>query len=420
MLNLHPKKWLFVLLYIAALAGCHHADPVAEEEIRPAPVKVVLARLLVIGQKTDLLGTTQALPNHLARISAPFEGRLFSILKTPDGKAVDEGQLVKAGDVIAQLDVRLLEASRAEAVATLEEMNEQKKQAEYAVQQASLEVKRLDDLAMLDQGSSSKLVRPIEKEKARLAWQDAESKLRGAIARQTAGLAKVKSLNDQIDLSTLRSPIAGRLGLLQVVPGQSLAVGVAVAEVLDLAEIDVISYVPQHTVTQLAIGMPARIKSTEESAAKESNGPLGRIVYIAQQAQAETGNYAVKIRFPNPDLKLKANAVVTVEVQIEEDKQRMTIPDSALMEDRDPPGVVVLDDSKIEKTRDGKEEQRGKARVLRATIGVRDRSWHVVELLSLENAETKEMVPLKDALIIIEGGHGLHDGDLVKIQAEED
>ena len=192
------------------------------------------------------------------------------------------------------------------------------------------------------------------------------------------------------------------------------------AEVLDLAEVDVISYVPQHTVTQLALGMPARIKSTEESATKDSNGPLGKIVYIAQQAQAETGNYAVKIRFPNPDLKLKANAVVTVEVQIEEDKQRMTIPDSALMEDQDPPGVVVLQDLKVEKTKEGKEEKRGKARLLRATIGARDRSWHVVELLSLENAETKEMVPLKEALIIVEGGHGLHDGDLVKIQVEDD
>lgn len=420
MLNLHPVKLLLALLSAVALAGCNRSAPAPEEEVRPAPVKVVSARLLVIGQKIELLGTTKALPNHLARISAPFEGRLYSILKAPGGQALEEGQVVKAGDVIAQLDIRLLEASRAEAVATLEEMNEQKKQAEYAVQQAGLEVKRLDDLALLDQGSNNKLVRPLEKEKARLAQQDAESKLRGVMARQAAGQAKVKSLNDQIELSSLRSPIAGRLGLLQVVPGQSLAVGAAVAEVLDLSEVDVISYVPQHTVTQLAMGMPARIKSTEESAIKESNGPLGKIVYIAQQAQAETGNYAVKIRFPNPDLKLKANAVVTVEVQIEEDKQRMTIPDSALMEDQDPPGVVVLQDLKVEKTKEGKEEKRGKARLLRATIGARDRSWHVVELLALENAETKEMVPLKEALFIVEGGHGLHDGDLVKIQVEDD
>jgi len=376
--------------------------------------------LLVIGQKTELLGTTQALPNHIARISAPFEGRLYSVLKGTNGQAVDEGQVVKAGDAIAQLDVRLLEASRVEALATLEDLNEQKKQAELAVEQAGLEVKRLEELEVLDRNTSSKLVRPLEMKKSRLALQDSESKLRGVIARQAAGQAKVKSLNDQIELSTLRAPIAGRLGLLQVVPGQSLAVGTAVAEVMDLAEIDVISFVPQHTVTQLTLGMLARLKSSDESATKESTGPTGKIVYIAQQAQAETGNYAVKIRFPNPDLKLKANAVVTVEVQTEQDKERMTIPDSALMEDQDPPGVVVLQELKVEKTKEGKEEKRGKARLLRATIGVRDRAWHVVEILSLENAESKEMVPLKDALIIVEGGHGLHDGDPVKIQVEED
>ena len=400
--------------------GCHRQAAVPEEEARPAPVKVVLARSLVIGQKTELLGTTQALPNHIARISAPFEGRLYSILKGTGGQAVEEGQLVKAGDVIAQLDVRLMEASREEARAAQEDLNEQKKQAELAVEQAGLEVKRLEGLEVLDQGNSIKLVRPLEKDKARLAQQDAQSKLRGGMARQVAGQAKIKSLNDQIELSTLRAPITGRLGLLQVVPGQSLAVGAAVAEVLDLAEIDVISFVPQRSIGLLTLGMNARIKSSEESATKESIGPTGKIVYVAQQAQAETGNYAVKIRFPNPDLKLKANAVVSVEVQIEQDKERMTIPDSALMEDQDPPGVVVLENLEVVKTKEGKEEKRGKARLLRATIGARDRAWHVVELLALENAETKEMVPLKDALIIVEGGQGLHDGDLVKIQVEED
>lgn len=400
--------------------GCNRQAAAPEEEVRPAPVKVVLARSLVIGQKTELLGTTQALPNHIARISSPFEGRLYSVLKGTGGQVVEEGQLVKAGDVIAQLDIRLLEASRDEAKATQEDLNEQKKQAELAVEQAGLEVKRLSDLEAMDRGSPTPLVRPLEKEKARLSLQDAQSKLRGVMARQAAGQAKIKSLNDQIELSTLRAPIAGRLGLLQVVPGQSLAVGSAVAEVLDLAEIDVISFVPQRSIGQLTLGMNARIKSSEESATKESMGPTGKIVYVAQQAQAETGNYAVKIRFPNPDLQLKANAVVSVEVQTEQDKERMTIPDTALMEDQDPPGVIVLEDLKVEKTKEGKEEKRGKARLLRATIGARDRAWHVVELLALENAETKEMVPLKDALIIVEGGHGLHDGDLVKIQVEDD
>lgn len=407
-------------LAFALLAGCSRAAATPEEEVRPAPVKVVNARQLLIGQKTELLGTTQALPSHVASISAPFEGRLYSVLGGTNGQAILEGQMVKAGDAIAQLDVRLLEAGREEAKATLEDLNEQKKQAEYAVEQAGLEVKRLEDLEALDRNTNNKLVRPLEMKKARLAYQDAESKLRGVIAKLAAGQAKVKSLNDQIELSTLRAPIAGRLGLLHVVTGQSLPVGTAVAEVLDLSEIDVISFVPQHSMSMLALGMAARIKSSDESATKQSSIPIGKIVYLAQQAQAETGNYAVKIRFPNPDLKLRANAVVTVEVQTEPEKSRLTIPDTALMEDQDPPGVVVLEELKVEKTKEGKEEKRGKARLLRATIGARDRNWHVVELLALEVAETKEAVALKDTLIVVEGGHGLHDGDLIKIQVDDD
>ncbi|HQR09041.1 MAG TPA: efflux RND transporter periplasmic adaptor subunit [Gemmatales bacterium] len=405
-------------LAAAFLCGCTRSAPAPEEEVRLAPVKVVNARLLSIGQKIELLGTTQPLPGLVARISAPFEGRLFSILKGTKGESLSEGQSVNSGDVIAQLDIRLIEASRDEARGLLQDLVEQKKQAEYAVEQSGLEVKRLEDLEKLDQNSNSKLVRPLEMKKARIALLDAESKLRGVQARQIAAEAKLNSFANQIELSTLRTPIAGRLGLLQVVPGQSLAIGAAIAEVIDLSQIDVISFVPQHIVSQLALEMPATIKSSDES--KNSVGPTGKIVYLAVQAQAETGNYAVKIRFPNPDMKRRANAVVAVEVQTQPEKQRLTIPDTALMEDQDPPVVVVLEDLKVEKNKEGKELKKGKARIVRATVGVRDRAWHVIELLGLETAETKEMVPMKEAMIIVEGGIGLHDGDLVKIQVEED
>src|SRR5205823_5203489 len=111
----------------------------------------------------------------------------------PKGESLAEGQNVKAGDVIAQLDIRLIEASRDEARAMLQDLDEQKKQGEYAVEQSGLEVKRLEELEKLDQTSNSKLVRPLEMKKARISLLDSESKLRGVQARQAAAQAKLNS-----------------------------------------------------------------------------------------------------------------------------------------------------------------------------------------------------------------------------------
>ncbi len=281
---------------------------------------------------------------------------------------------------------------------------------------AALEVKRLEELV---RNGGAALVQSLAIKKASLGLQDAESKKRGIAAKVAAGQARVKTLNEQLELSTLRAPIAGRLGMLLAAPGQSLAIGTAIAEVIDLTEIDVLCHVPPRVAAQLSLGLPARFKATDDAPA-EAGAALGRIVYIAQQAHPETGNCAVKLRFPNPNLRLRAGAVVAVQVQTQPAKERYTVPDTALLEDTEPPGIVIFKDLAVVKTKDGKEEKQGKAKRLRAILGVRDPNWHVVEILGLQDPETKEQVPIKEALIIIEGGHGLHDGDLVKREEEEE
>ncbi len=87
------------------------------------------------------------------------------------------------------------------------------------------------------------------------------------------------------------------------------------------------------------------------------------------------------------------------------------------MEDQDPPAVVVIKDLKTEKNKEGKEEKIGKAQILTAEIGLRDREH--VELLSLKTREKKEPVPIDGAWFIIKGGHGLRDDDPVKLEEEE-
>jgi HlyD family secretion protein len=401
---------LLVLTFLPL--GCARAPKPAEEEAPPAPVKVAAAQTVPLGEWTELLGTTQPLPQHAARITAAVEGRVVSILGDGRGKAVAEGERVEAGQVIVQLDDRVARANRAKVDAGQKELDEQKKQAEYAVELALIQVQQLEEL--LKKGSSSGsglLVSRVELDKARLALKEAESRQKAVAARQEAHHAELKALDEQLDLYALRAPITGRLGQVQVVTGQTLAVGAPVADVIDLEAIDLLCFVPPRTAARLALGQSARPAGDQAT-------PAGKVVFLALQAQPDTGNLAVKVRFPNKDQHLRANMVQRVEVLTQQEKPRLALPWAALLEDRDPPEVVVVRDVKTE-TKEGKQEKLGKARKLRATLGVRDPGRQLVEIVSLEDPEKKEKVSPEGTLFVVEGGYGLHDDDAVKLEEAE-
>src|SRR5205085_4889952 len=96
------------------------------------------------------------------------------------------------------------------------------------------------------------------------------------------------------------------------------------------------------------------------------------------------------------------------------------VPESALIEDSDPPGIVIAEDVETKKAADGKEEQIGKARRLRAVTGVRDRVLRQVEIVRLEDPEKKWRGDLEHALVVVEKGQGVQTGDTVKLEEEDE
>src|SRR6266404_2425674 len=97
---------LFIALMGIGLPGCAKTPAAEEEKTPPAPVKWEQARHLFLEEWREFPGTTVSLPDHAARISAPIEGVVMSVLRAADGKQIREGQEVQPGDVIAQLDDR--------------------------------------------------------------------------------------------------------------------------------------------------------------------------------------------------------------------------------------------------------------------------------------------------------------------------
>jgi len=197
-------------LLLAAAAGCKPAVPPAEEKAPPANVKWEGPVQGALEEWTELVGTTTPAPDRAARVTAPVEGRVQSVLVDATGKPVTEGQQVAAGTVLVQLDPTVVQAALAKAEAAQEVLKEEQRQAQFAVELAQAEVGRLQQLLADDKnmGGSRSLVSPADRLKADVALKDAQSKQAAAAGRLAAGLKEQESLRAQLKLHTLTAPIA--------------------------------------------------------------------------------------------------------------------------------------------------------------------------------------------------------------------
>jgi RND family efflux transporter MFP subunit len=415
----------FAAILSCFVTGCAGKQPAPAEVQQPAPVEVASTQQLIMGEWTELFGATQPLPNRSARITAAVEGRVVWLLRDPEaknGQALAEGQRVEKGQIIGKLDDRLLRANRDKLHASLQETKELKKQAELAVQSAQIDVNSIAKLRSAMNGADLPLATKIELQKAEIVLKTASSKQQEVEAKLKGIEDELKALDEQLDLYVLKAPITGRLGAIQAVPGQTLAIGATVAEVVDLDEIDALCLEAPYIASRLALGQKARVVT-------DRGNPVvtgGEVVFIAVQAQPDTGCFAVKARFKNPDQRLRSGSVVRVQALTKPEEARVAIDERALLEDQDPPSVVIVRDLHVEVNPEtNKEEKIGTARKLIAVTGVRDRQFKRVEILGLKDPKTKEDVPLNDeVLFVVKGGHGLEgdskEGDKVKLEEEEE
>ncbi len=417
------RRYLLGLVAVLLLlpSGCKKEEAPAEEEgEHAAPVKWETAEKADLEEWTELLGFTQPLPNHSAQISAAVGGYVLSVLPSDKGKPIVEGQRVEKGQILVQLDDRVLKANREKLLVSDPELQEQIKQAANALEAARYEMDRENKLQR-SSGTDVMLVTPREMEQARQALKDAESKYKGVKAKEDIARADLKALDEQLALYTLRAPIAGQLGMIHATPGQTLAAGAAVAEIINLDEIDVLCFVPSATVNKLHLDQVVHIEDHSEEITDAVKLEQGRIVFISDQAQAETGTIAVKARFPNKHRKLRSNVLVRVRVLTEKKTDCYSIPEAALLEDQEEPAVLIVETEK-KKGKDGKEEEEHHVHKRVAKLGLRDREKHRVEILGLFEVEEEKKKPVKlekDTLFIVEGGHGLEDDDLVTLKKEE-
>jgi membrane fusion protein, multidrug efflux system len=208
-----------------------------------------------------------------------------------DRIAIDSGRMVRAGEVLVELDARQEKAQLAAALAQLE------------LSRLNLERAR----GLSDEG----IVSRADYDRASAEHKQAE--------------ARVGEIRAAIERKTIRAPFAGMLGIRQVNLGQYLAGGDPVVPLQSLDPIFVNFTVPQQEVGRLRVG------GEVSAAAEGTKTPFtGRITAVNSVVDESTRNVQVQATFANPDGRLRPGMFVETTLVLGGSRDVVTLPASAI------------------------------------------------------------------------------------------
>jgi HlyD family secretion protein len=181
---------------------------------------------------------------------------------------VNEGDLVKPGQIVAQMDTVTLEAELAEAnqkVATARQ-HEAVAQAAIAkgkadIELAKIEKKRSGELVKARAGSQRELdVRTTAVKTTTAGLQEQQATLGVAQEEVKVAEANVATIQSRIDDATLRSPVVGRVLYRLAEPGEVLGPGGKAVTLVNLDDVYMEIFLPSAQAAAIKIGAEARFK----------------------------------------------------------------------------------------------------------------------------------------------------------------
>jgi multidrug efflux system membrane fusion protein len=269
------------------------------------------------------LGTVQAF--YTVTITARVDGELQKV-------GFVEGQTVKKGDLIGQIDPRPFQAALDQAIAVHD-----KDVAQLASAKADMD--RFELLAPQNLASKQTL--------------DAQHALVGQLQAQIKGdQASIDNARTQLSYTTIVSPIQGKTGIRRVDPGNNVHATdtggiVVVTQVQPIACIFTLPEEALPTLNRALEGGSVRVTAMSRDDKTELD--QGTIALVDNQIDQSTGTIRVKATFPNPHDALWPGEFINARVLVRTERNALTVPSNAIQ--RGPNGMftyVVKADSTVE------------------------------------------------------------------------
>ena len=277
----------------------------------PVPVLAGEAKRADVPVTLEGVGTAKAL--NTVTVRPQIEGKLIAI-------NFREGQTVKKGDVLAQIDTTLFQAQLDQAVA---------KKAVDATQLANAR-RDMERYAGLTTLAVSQKV--SDTQKALVAQFEAQVK------QDEAAIANVRAIFGYTDI---KAPIDGRTGLRQMDVGNLVrASDTPIVVLTQLQPISVVFTLPQQQLAQVNRAMlvgPVSVEALDFD--NKTVLDTGLVQVIDNQVDQTTGTVRLKADFPNDKMQLWPGQFANVRLLTETLKQVVVVPTPALQ--RGPNGSFV-------------------------------------------------------------------------------
>ena len=288
--------------------------PGAAPAVEPGvPVSVAAVERRDVPVYLTGLGTVQS--NNAVQVRARVDGTLIEV-------PVQEGQEVRAGQVLARIDPRPYQAVLDQAVA-----KQQQDQAQLANAQREL-------------GRTSALVRQDFASRQQLDQNQA------AVAQFTAAVAADAAAADaariNLGFTTITAPFDGRVGLRQIDPGNLVRAGdsTPIMSISQIHPIAVVFTLPQEDLSRLAAAMPERrLPVAALPAGADTPLDQGILLTIDNAVDPSSGTIRAKAMFPNAASQLWPGQFVRARLLLDTLRGALTIPSQAV--EHGPDGLFV-------------------------------------------------------------------------------
>jgi HlyD family secretion protein len=238
-------------------------------------------------------GRQNALPEGIVSGNGRIEGKLVDVsAKEPlrvKEVLVDEGALVKPGQVVVRLDTTTLESELAEAHAAIDAAEEKLAVVRASIvkqssekQLAEIEAARSTNLVREGAGSQRDLdVRNTRVKTTQATLGEAQAMLKTAMQQVEVARANAATIQTRIDDATLRSAVTGRVLYRLAEPGEVLAPGGKALTLVNLEDIYMEIFLPSEDAAKLKIGADARITVDYEP----NRSVAGYVSFVSPEAQ---------------------------------------------------------------------------------------------------------------------------------------
>lgn len=316
---------LFILgLTLSLLYACEKKAPPAE--IPPVNVEVCEVSI------RDFVVTVEAIGNVYENAIVQIRPQVQGILLN---KYFQEGQFVKEGDLLYEIDPRPYQATLDQAKAAL--LRDQ-----ATLQLANVTLKRNEDLIKKDFIS-------------KLTWEQYQSNVMTAEAQVEIDKAAIVSAEINLGYTKIYAPLTGKLSSYNIFPGNLVYANdpTALIEIRQLSPVRIQFAIPQIHFQEIHSIQPDHNLTFEAILPYQTHPPIpGKIYFVDNHVDLLSGTITIKGLIENKDLVLWPGEYVTVKVFLRTIKNALTVPSAAVQVGQKGSYVFIINPDMTATTRD--------------------------------------------------------------------